>query len=61
MKNPAANSAKKPRAPRSPAAPQEKRGKEDRRKAKADGYTYLPIVGWYCRRIQARRNNDSVE
>jgi hypothetical protein len=61
MKKPVANPAKKPRTPQPSAAPEEKRGKEDRRKAKSDGYTYVPIVGWYCRRNQTRRSDDSVE
>lgn len=35
--------------------PQEQRRK-DRRKVKCDGYTYIPMVGWYCRRKKSRRN-----
>ena len=35
--------------------PQERR-KDNRRKVARDGYTYVPIVGWYCRRAKARRN-----
>ena len=37
-------------------SPQEQRDK-DRRKANCDGYTYVPMVGWYCRRTQVRRSN----
>jgi len=35
--------------------PQERR-KNNRRKVTCDGYTYIPAVGWYCRRAKARRN-----
>lgn len=35
---------------------QERRDK-DRRKVNSDGYTYVAMVGWYCRRKQIRRNN----
>jgi hypothetical protein len=38
-------------------SPQEQRDK-DRRKVNCDGFTYVPMVGWYCRRAQTRRNNE---
>jgi len=28
---------------------------EDRRKVNCDGYIYVPMVGWFCRRAQTRR------
>lgn len=34
---------------------QERRTK-NRRKTSCNGYTYLPMVGWYCRREKSRRN-----
>lgn len=61
MKKPVSNPANKPRAPQSPPEPEEERRNDDRRKARCDGYTYVPIVGWYCRRTQTRRNDDSLE
>jgi hypothetical protein len=37
----------------------QKRRNEDRRKVNSDGYTYIPMVGWYCRREQTRRKNEA--
>jgi hypothetical protein len=41
-----------------PKVPPEDRRGVDRRKAKGDGYTYIPMVGWYCRRAESRRDDD---
>ena len=38
--------------------PPQKRRNEDRRKINCDGYTYIPMVGWFCRREQTRRNDE---
>lgn len=35
----------------------ERRGK-DRRAKRCEGYIYIDIVGWYCRRAQNRRKDD---
>ena len=33
----------------------------ERRKAKGDGFTYIPMVGWYCRREESRRGDDDIK
>lgn len=38
-------------------APEDRRATE-RRKSQGDGYTYIPMVGWYCRREESRRGGD---
>jgi hypothetical protein len=42
-------------------AEQQDRRTTDRRKRKSDGYTYIPMVGWYCRREEKRRGDDDVK
>ncbi|MCP4343308.1 MAG: hypothetical protein GY799_31640 [Desulfobulbaceae bacterium] len=54
MPKPLSTPERKPRNSRT-LSPQERRDK-DRRKVLCDGYTYVPMVGWYCRRTQIRRN-----
>lgn len=34
---------------------------EERRKTYSEGYIYLSMVGWYCRREQSRRKGDPFE
>lgn len=36
------------------------RRNQERRQAKCEGFTYIPMVGWYCRRDQSRRNEDTT-
>ncbi len=36
----------------------DERRNQNRRQLKCDGYVYLPAVGWYCRRLKNRREND---
>jgi len=31
---------------------------ENRRKDRSEGYTYIPMVGWYCRRERVRRGEE---
>lgn len=45
---------------RTPAPPADRRATE-RRKSKGDGYTYIPMVGWYCRREESRRDDDDIK
>ncbi|MDJ0855130.1 MAG: hypothetical protein QNI89_06220 [Desulfobacterales bacterium] len=33
----------------------------DRRKTTAEGYACISVVGWICRREQARRKDDTME
>lgn len=35
------------------------RRSRNRRKKQSEGYTYVPIVGWYCRRATIRRKDVS--
>lgn len=44
-----------------PAEPPVDRRNAERRKAKGDGYTYIPMVGWYCRREESRRGGDDLK
>ncbi|EKD36527.1 MAG: hypothetical protein ACD_75C01476G0002 [uncultured bacterium] len=51
-----------------PEKPDEQKSDEDqdrrtteRRKSKCDGYTYIPMVGWYCRREESRRGDDDLK
>ena len=44
-----------------PAEPPVDRRSAERRKAKGDGYTYIPMVGWYCRREESRRGDDDIK
>lgn len=37
----------------------EDRRNQERRQIKCEGFTYIPMVGWYCRRDQSRRNEDT--
>ena len=37
------------------------RRNDDRRKVSCEGYVYIPMVGWYCRRDATRRRGDSLE
>lgn len=32
---------------------------QERRKEQGEGYTYIPMVGWYCRRKIARRSHET--
>lgn len=34
--------------------------KGERRKCECRGYTYISMVGWMCRREQARRGKDKI-
>lgn len=34
------------------------RRNDDRRKEPCEGYTYVSMVGWICRREQSRRKDD---
>lgn len=43
-----------------PMSPEDRRTNE-RRKAEGDGYTYIPMVGWYCRREESRRDDDTIK
>lgn len=36
------------------------RKNKDRRQRKSEGYIYLGMVGWYCRRGRVRRKDDSL-
>lgn len=36
----------------------DKRKHEDRRKVCSEGYAYISVVGWICRRERSRRKND---
>ncbi len=35
------------------------RRNQERRHEEGEGYTYIPIVGWYCRRSIARRSRET--
>jgi uncharacterized membrane-anchored protein YitT (DUF2179 family) len=35
------------------------RRNKNRRKKAREGYTYIPMVGWYCRREKERRGDES--
>lgn len=37
------------------------RRNEERRQNKCEGFTYIPMVGWYCRRDQSRRTDDTAD
>ena len=39
----------------------QERRKEDRRKMPSEGFAYMPIVGWICRREQVRRKADRLD
>ena len=34
---------------------------QERRQTESEGFIYIPMVGWYCRRDQARRSDDTIE
>lgn len=34
---------------------------QDRRQTECEGFVYIPMVGWYCRRDHTRRNDDTME
>jgi len=36
------------------------RRQQDRRKVECEGYIYIPMVGWFCRRDRNRRGDDSL-
>jgi len=38
--------------------PTEDRRGKDRRQTECEGFIYIPMVGWYCRRDHARRDGD---
>jgi hypothetical protein len=35
------------------------RRNQERRREQGEGYTYIPIVGWYCRRSKLRRDRET--
>jgi hypothetical protein len=38
-----------------------RRGNEDRRIEPCQGYAYVSVVGWICRREHSRRKDDTFE
>lgn len=34
---------------------------QERRQTESEGFIYIPMVGWYCRRDQTRRSDDTIE
>lgn len=59
MKNKAQTQSEEPKRQKT-AEPSDRRT-TDRRKCKGDGYTYIPMVGWYCRRAEKRRDDDELK
>jgi hypothetical protein len=47
-----------PRADDDPDAELSDRRNHDRRKEPCEGYTYVSMVGWICRREKSRRKDD---
>jgi len=37
------------------------RRNEDRRKVPSEGFSYISVVGWICRREQCRRQDDKID
>ncbi len=57
MKKPVSGPEGNPIEVKSPAQP-EKRKQNERRNILCDGFAWIPIIGWYCRREQARRREN---
>jgi len=38
--------------------PKDDRRGKDRRQTECEGFVYIPMVGWYCRRDHTRRDED---
>ena len=50
---------KKEQEPGLPTPPD--RRNQERRQASSEGYVYIPMVGWYCRRDATRRRTDTFD
>jgi hypothetical protein len=52
---------KEPRANLDQDAESSDRRNSDRRKSPCEGFTYVSMVGWICRREKSRRKDDSFQ